>query len=99
MTRQKALLLQEKHGPFAVAEKDIPRPGPGEILVKVEAAGLNPVDWKIQKYDILVDSYPVVLGGDIAGTVVEVGEGVTEFNEGDTMCVSLSRYGQGGFVR
>ncbi|EPQ59786.1 GroES-like protein [Gloeophyllum trabeum ATCC 11539] len=91
MTRQKALLLQEKHGPFAVAEKDIPRPGPGEILVKVEAAGLNPVDWKIQKYDILVDSYPVVLGGDIAGTVVEVGEGVTEFNEGDTMCV------RGGF--
>jgi NADPH:quinone reductase-like Zn-dependent oxidoreductase len=44
---------------------------------------LNPVDWKVQKYSIFVETYPAVLGSDSAGTVEEVGEGVTAFKKGD----------------
>ena len=55
----------------------------GEILVKVEATALNPLDWKIQAYGLIVEKYPAILGFDGAGTVVEVGEDVTSFAVGD----------------
>ncbi|OSC97715.1 GroES-like protein [Trametes coccinea BRFM310] len=82
-TQQKALFLQAKQGEFAVGTRPVPKPGPGEILVKNEASGLNPVDWKIQTYGIFVDKYPTVLGIDAAGVVEAVGEGVTIFKTGD----------------
>jgi len=86
-TKQKALLLEKKLGNFVVGENDIPTPGPGDVLIKIKATSLNPVDWKIQKYGIFVEDYPAVLGNDIAGDVEEVGEGVTEFKKGDKIFV------------
>jgi NADPH:quinone reductase-like Zn-dependent oxidoreductase len=50
MPGQKALLLLEKHGKFAVGSREIEKPGPQELLIKVHATALNPIDWKIQKY-------------------------------------------------
>ncbi|KZT00564.1 GroES-like protein [Laetiporus sulphureus 93-53] len=83
MAQQKALLLTSKQGPFAVGTVPIPKPGPGEILVRIQATALNPVDWKIQAYGFRIENFPAVLGGDIAGTVEELGEGVTGFVKGD----------------
>ena len=80
---QKALLLDAKFGKFVVGTIPVPKPGPGEILVKIQAAALNPVDWKVQKYGIFADKFPAVLGMDIAGGVEELGEGVTDFKIGD----------------
>lgn len=82
-TKQKSLLLLEKQGSFAVRETDIPEPGPGELLIEIHATALNPVDWKIQKYYPLVETYPAVLGTDSSGIVKAVGEGVTNFVVGD----------------
>ena len=45
---QKALFLPKAHAQFSVGDRPKPRPGPGEILVKVHATALNPFDWKIQ---------------------------------------------------
>jgi NADPH:quinone reductase-like Zn-dependent oxidoreductase len=73
---QKALLLKEKYGPFALETRPIPKPGPGGLLVKVLAVGLNPIDWKIQTIGYVVENYPTVLGSDIAGDVEALGEGV-----------------------
>ncbi|KAF8805430.1 GroES-like protein [Phlegmacium glaucopus] len=80
---QKALLLDEKFGNFAVNTIPVPTPGPGEILVKVQAASLNPVDWKKHKYGVYIESYPTILGTDISGDVEEVGQGVTDLKKGD----------------
>ncbi|THU82645.1 GroES-like protein [Dendrothele bispora CBS 962.96] len=57
----------------------------GEILVKVEASALNPVDWKVQDYGLFIpdESYPAILGLDVAGEVEDVGEGVSGFKKGD----------------
>ncbi|KAG6810940.1 hypothetical protein H0H93_014660, partial [Arthromyces matolae] len=79
---QKALFIDQKHGPFVLREQPIHEPGPGQVLVKVEVAGLNPVDWKIQKYGFDLP-YPVVLGSDVAGVVHNVGENVSNFAVGD----------------
>lgn len=80
---QKALYLDSKYGNFVIASNDVPKPGPNEILVEVRSCGLNPIDWKIQKTGIFIEEYPVVLGVNIAGDVVEVGEEVDGFIAGD----------------
>ncbi|KAK7448451.1 hypothetical protein VKT23_013713 [Stygiomarasmius scandens] len=90
---QKALVLQAKFGSFTVTT--VPKPTSalkGELLVKVQASALNPVDWKIQEYGWFVpdDEYPAIMGIDIAGDVEDVGEGVTGFEKGDRVFFSGS---------
>lgn len=82
-TQQKALVVPEAHAPFKLTTLDVPQPEAGEVLVRVEATALNPVDWKIQAYNFLIQEYPAVLGTDIAGTVVKLGAGVTNVAVGD----------------
>lgn len=63
-----------------------PRPGPGEILVKLIAAGLNPLDWKVADgmfKDSVDVPFPLILGQDGAGVVEDVGEGVTRLRHGE----------------
>jgi NADPH:quinone reductase-like Zn-dependent oxidoreductase len=85
---QQALILESKQGPFALSTRPIHAPGKGELLVKVRAVGLNPADWKIQAYGILTESFPAVLGIDIAGQIEGAGEGVVKFSKGDRVYVS-----------
>jgi len=88
---QKALFLESApNGPWKVGTKGIPKPAAGELLVKVHATGLNPVDWKIRDYNVFVTKWPAVLGYDAAGVVEELGEGVTGFTKGDRVLVVCS---------
>ena len=83
MAQQKALFIQEPKGEWKVSTKAIPKAKPGELVVKVEATTLNPVDWKVHDFNFIVKEYPAILGSDSAGTVEEVGEGVQGFSKGD----------------
>ncbi|KAJ2932485.1 hypothetical protein H1R20_g4577, partial [Candolleomyces eurysporus] len=80
---QKALVLPKQFDQFELTTTEIYKPGKDEVLVKIHSAALNPVDWKIQKNPAFLKDYPAVLGTDIAGEVVELGEGVTQFAIGD----------------
>ncbi|KAJ7442719.1 GroES-like protein [Mycena galericulata] len=81
--QQKALVIKEQNAPFTLENWPISVPGPGQILIKVKATALNPVDWKQQKYGIFIKTWPVVVGVDIAGDVEEIGEGVQGFTKGE----------------
>ncbi|MBK1696425.1 zinc-dependent alcohol dehydrogenase family protein [Rhodovibrio salinarum] len=72
---------------FKLAEVDDPRqPGEGEVLIKLAAASVNPVDTKLRGGGReIAPEPPTVLGCDGAGTVVAVGPGVSRFQEGDTV--------------
>ncbi|KAI0067236.1 GroES-like protein [Artomyces pyxidatus] len=83
LTQQKALLIPEKSAPFVVGLRAIPSPGPGFVLVKILATGLNPVDSAIQKFGIFAPEYPAVVGNDAAGVVEAIGSGVTNIQVGD----------------
>ncbi|TCL75781.1 zinc-dependent alcohol dehydrogenase family protein [Rhizobium sp. BK251] len=80
-----ALILENNDGPFRLAE--IPRPVPqtGEVLVRIKASGVNPLDTKIRagKAAHARHPLPAVLGIDMAGIVEDVGAGVTGFRRGD----------------
>ena len=71
-------------------ERSIPSPGPGEVLIKVVAAGLchSDVGYLEGVIPIIVD-LPIVLGHEISGVVEAVGEGVTEFNVGDEVAQAV----------
>lgn len=88
-SKQKALVLPEAHGQFVVQEVDVLQPRAGAVLVRADAVGLNPVDWIIQKTNRFSPQYPLVLGWEAAGTVVQVGEGVTSLVIGDKVYVTF----------
>ncbi|NRD53861.1 NADP-dependent oxidoreductase [Corallococcus exiguus] len=71
---------------LAVQEMPEPKVGPGEVKVRVTAASINPVDWKIRRGDMkgrMDLKFPTILGRDVSGEVVEVGTGVEDFEPGD----------------
>lgn len=83
---------------------DLPHPtmGPDEILVKVHAVGLNPIDNMIPRgtfKPLLKFELPAVLGSDLAGVVVEVGSRVTRFRPGDAVYASLFDLGRGALAQ
>ncbi|KAH7921869.1 GroES-like protein [Leucogyrophana mollusca] len=83
MPSQISLWLTEKAGAFSIGPTIIPTPARGEILVKIHAIGLNPVDWKLQELGLWIERYPIVLGHEVSGTVEAVGDGVSQFAKGD----------------
>ena len=81
---QKALFLTKASGDFILSTSPIYKPGKDEVLVKIHAAALNPVDWKLSNgFGNFLSNFPTILGTDIAGEVVELGEGVTDLAIGD----------------
>lgn len=89
----KAYAYTRNGGPETEAfiERDRPRPGPGQLLVAVRAAGVNPVDWKLRNglrrpgAPEPEPELPAVFGSEVAGVVAELGPGVTGFAVGDAV--------------
>jgi NADPH2:quinone reductase len=81
----KALIVETANGPFQLSELERPAAGAGEVLVKVHASGVNPLDTKIRAGTAAHARHPLpgILGIDMAGVIVEVGEGVGAFRIGD----------------
>lgn len=81
----RAVVLPEVNAPLEVVEAPVPVPGPGEVLVRVIASGLNPLDTKIRRGQAphAQVTMPAVLGIDSAGIVEAVGPGVETFRAGD----------------
>jgi NADPH:quinone reductase-like Zn-dependent oxidoreductase len=84
----KAVVMREHGGPEVLELQEVERPEayPTEVLVRVAAAGINPVDWKTRQapyIPALQGDPPMILGWDVAGTVEELGGRVTRFAPGD----------------
>jgi NADPH:quinone reductase-like Zn-dependent oxidoreductase len=84
----KAIAINEFGGRDTLQLMNLPVPEikPGEILVRVKAAGINPVDWKIREgyiKDLFPYEFPIILGWDAAGIVEQAGPAVTRFRQGD----------------
>jgi NADPH:quinone reductase-like Zn-dependent oxidoreductase len=88
METMKAIRVHEYGGPEVLRYEEAPRPepGPGEVLVRIRAAGVNPVDWKVRegrRREALAYRMPFVPGWDVSGVVEAIGPNVTMLNRGD----------------
>jgi len=96
----KAIVLREYGGPEKLSYEDVADPvaGEGQVLVRVTAASVNPVDYKLRSgayKDFMPLTFPAILGNDFSGMVREVGAGVTGFAPGDkVMGVAGSSYAE-----
>ncbi|WP_223559314.1 NADP-dependent oxidoreductase [Chryseobacterium lathyri] len=98
----KTIILNEAGGvdKLQLADTEKPQIKSNEVLVKVKAIGINPVDVNARAYDgvlnwIYGDIRPVVLGWDIAGEVSEIGEEVSDFKIGDRVFGMVNFFGNG----
>jgi len=80
----KAIQVHAYGGPDVLELEEVPRPqpAPDEVLVKVYASGVNPVDWKIRQ-GYRQHPLPFIPGWDVSGVVEEAGRNVTDFRTGD----------------
>jgi len=87
----KAVQIGSYGGPEELRYVDVPKPSPreGEVLIRVHAAGLNPVDWKTRAGQgaarFFQNPFPLTLGWDVSGVVEALGQGVTDFEPGDAV--------------
>ncbi|QXU43233.1 NADP-dependent oxidoreductase [Pedobacter sp. D749] len=84
----KAVRIHEFGGPevLSIDEIPVPQPAPDEVLIKVHATSVNPVDWKIREGQRKVKfpgKLPLTLGWDVSGTIEALGEKVSAFRKGD----------------
>ena len=90
-------------GPEVVrlASFTLPPPGEDDVLVRVAAASINPVDWKIRSGQLKIMTgfkFPRAMGTDFAGTVEAVGSKVSRFKPGDTVIGAVSLKASGAFA-
>jgi alcohol dehydrogenase len=99
----RAYVLERYGGPEGSRLMDVPAPTPrpGDILVEVRAAGLNPVDFKFRQGKlraILRPTLPFVLGNELAGEVIAVGSDVKRFRVGDGVFARVAKDRGGAFA-
>lgn len=99
----RAFVLSRYGGPDAVEFRELPVPEPraGEVRIRVRAAGLNPVDFKLREgklKPITRLSMPIVLGSELAGTVDALGPGVTRLAVGDEVFARVAKDRLGAFA-
>jgi NADPH2:quinone reductase len=87
----RAITVAEYGATPAMAELPTPEPGPGQVLIKMRAAGMNPMDSTLASGDWkpMPATFPMVLGADGAGVVEKLGQGTSKFSVGDELFYQL----------
>src|SRR6185312_3343329 len=103
MAKMKAVCIHSFGGPevLKLESVDIPQPKADEVLIRIHAASVNPVDYKIRagKYPpVKEQQLPKVLGRDVSGTIERCGGAVQNFKEGDAVYAMLDG-GSGGYAQ
>lgn len=88
MQMMKAVRIHAYGGPDVLTYEDVPRPQPAddELLIRIYAAAVNPVDWKVREgylKEMLGHRLPLIPGWDVSGVVTEIGAQVSRFKVGD----------------
>lgn len=105
MENMKAVRVHNYGGPEVLRFEDAPRPTPdsGELLIRVQAASVNPLDWKVRAgymKDYIPLPLPFTPGWDVSGVVEAVGSGVTKFKKGDDVYArpDVTAHGDGAYA-
>ncbi len=103
MATMKAVRIHTYGGPETLVYEDAPQPEPAadEVLIRIHAASVNPLDWKIRGgfgKDNFKHHLPLILGWDVAGTIEATGSQVDQFQTGDAVYGYTSLYRDGAYA-
>src|SRR6516225_2258619 len=84
--------------PLEAVRVPVPRPAADQVLIRVAASSLNPLEYKLADLNFMGRTPPVVLGLDLAGVVVAVGQGVSGLAVGDAVAAMADLNGDGGWA-
>src|SRR6516162_8886951 len=84
--------------PLGAVRVPVPRPAADQVLIRVAASSLNPLEYKLADLNFMGRTPPVVLGLDLAGVVVAVGQDVSGLAIGDAVAAMADANGDGGWV-
>jgi len=103
METMKAVRIHAFGGPEVLVYEDAPHPSPGsaEVLIRIYAAGVNPVDWKVREgyfREMINYSLPLIPGWDLSGVVETLGTGVAGFKNGDEVYSLPDRTRDGAYA-
>jgi len=93
--KMRAMLLETQHQPLKLVEVPVPKPGPGQVLIKVSTCGVCRTDLHVLDGDLTEPKLPLILGHQIVGTVVQLGEEVDRFTQGQRIGVPWLGYTDG----
>ena len=84
----KAIRIHNYGGPEVLKyeKAPLPQPAEGEVLIRVNATSVNPIDWKVRAgymKDFIPHSFPLIVGWDVSGVIDDVSAGVSRFKKGD----------------
>src|SRR5258708_33683379 len=101
--RMKAIRIHRFGGPEVLDLEDVPVPQPreNELLVRIHAASVNPVDYKIRRGTVpwvTREMLPITLGRDLSGTVESAGAGVDAFRQGEAIYGMLGSIDRGSYA-
>src|SRR5216683_764022 len=82
MPRMRAMVLEKPQTPLVMQERPVPRPGPGEVLVEVDACGVCRTDLHVVDGELPNPALPIVPGHEIVARVAALGEGVSTLDVG-----------------
>ncbi|KAJ6164531.1 hypothetical protein N7470_003203 [Penicillium chermesinum] len=91
-TTHQAAAIVEKGKPLSLITRKTPTPGPGEVLLKVQAIAFNPVDMAQRDVGLFIAAYPAISGSDVAGTITLTGPGVSSVQIGDRVTAFASAF-------
>ncbi|MCF6137487.1 NADP-dependent oxidoreductase [Pseudalkalibacillus berkeleyi] len=99
----KAIVIEQYGGKETLKEKDVETPTINEdqVLVEIHATSINPIDWKVREgylKDMLPFEFPLILGWDAAGVIVQKGKNVTTFDVGDRVFTRPATTNQGTYA-
>ncbi|KAK3111338.1 hypothetical protein LTR53_013522 [Teratosphaeriaceae sp. CCFEE 6253] len=96
-----AWALKPKSRPLVVSSAPYKTPPPDYVAIQVIDVAVNPIDWVLQDSDLFGLEYPTVFGSDVAGEVIELGEGVDDLHVGQRVIAHCSGRGasHGGFQK
>jgi len=87
-----AWLMEKQQHPFEIKDAPMPTPKPDQVIVQAHAIAVNPFDWIVQAAGVIIDTFPKIIGEDVAGTITAIGADVENFAVGDRVlgCIDVT---------
>ncbi len=85
----KAMILEAAGRPLKMIEREVPQPGPGQVLVSIDACAVCRTDLHVVDGDLTEPKLPIIPGHEIVGRIISTGKGVDRYRKGERIGIPM----------